>query len=213
MRPLRLDETSAADCDLRSPRPGSGRPRDPPSSAPRAAQFVFVETMPGMLACSFGIGVSNGNGLFWSLPALPGQRVGQWELSFSMRRRAECGVLRPAISEPGGREGQSTSATHVSSSRQPPISCRHSNCRRHNWCWLAVKKICPITRLPLGSMGELVETEVDERPVYLCCEGVGLSRGNRQDSFGTGREIRRRSLSPSHSILNRSLPGRFAAAG
>ena len=31
------------------------------------------------------------------------------------------------------------------------------------------QKVCPITRMALGSMGELVRVEVEGEPVFLCC--------------------------------------------
>lgn len=137
-----------------------------------AAQFVFVETMPGMFD-SVQVELTPQTGGYYPVVAglLPGQRVatsGAFLLDAETR-------LNPSLAASyfgaGAREGQSTSATQISTSDAAPDLLSTLKLSPAHLVLARRQKTCPITRLPLGSMGELVEVEVDERPVYLCCGG------------------------------------------
>lgn len=137
-----------------------------------AAQFVFLETMPGMFDCVPVELAPPAEGYHPVVSGLlPGQRVaasGAFLLDAETR-------LNPSLAASyfgaGAREGQSVATTQVSGAG--PIADLLSSLKLSPEQLLLARrqKICPITRLPLGSMGELVEIEVDQRPVYLCCEG------------------------------------------
>ncbi|MBC7854498.1 MAG: hypothetical protein IAF94_13775 [Pirellulaceae bacterium] len=137
-----------------------------------AAQFVFVETMPGMFDC-VPVELAPQAGGFHPVVSglLPGQRVassGAFLLDAETR-------LDPSLAASyfgaGAREGQSESTTQVAGTGQAADLLSTLKLSPVQLLLARRQSICPITRLPLGSMGELVEVEVDQRPVYLCCEG------------------------------------------
>lgn len=137
-----------------------------------SAQFVFVETMPGMFD-SVQVELAPPAGGYYPVVAglLPGQRVatsGAFLLDAETR-------LNPSLAASyfgaGAREGQTSSATQVSTSDAAGDLLSTLKLSPAQLVLARRQRICPITRLPLGSMGELVEVEVDERPVYLCCDG------------------------------------------
>ena len=137
-----------------------------------SAQFVFVETMPGMFdSVPVELAPQAGGNYPVIAGLLPGQRVatsGAFLLDAETR-------LNPSLAASyfgaGAREGRTTSATQVSTSETATDLLSTLKLSPAQLVLARRQKICPITRLPLGSMGELVEVEVDERPVYLCCGG------------------------------------------
>lgn len=137
-----------------------------------SAQFVFVETMPGMFD-SVPVELAPQAGGYFPVIAglLPGERVA---ISGAFLLDAET-RLNPSLAASyfgaGARGGQTTSATQVSTSDQAADLLSTLRLSPAQLVLARRQKICPITRLPLGSMGELAEVEVDERPVYLCCDG------------------------------------------
>jgi hypothetical protein len=36
---------------------------------------------------------------------------------------------------------------------------------------IARQRVCPVTGAPLGSMGDPIKVLIDDRPLYLCCQG------------------------------------------
>jgi membrane fusion protein, copper/silver efflux system len=137
-----------------------------------SAQFVFVETMAGMFDC-VPVELAPQAGGHYPVVAglLPGQRVaasGAFLLDAETR-------LNPSLAASyfgaGLREGQSVSATQVSNRDEAGDLLSALKLSPAQLVLARRQKTCPITRLPLGSMGALVEVEVEDRPVYLCCEG------------------------------------------
>jgi len=136
------------------------------------AQFVFVESMPGMFDAIPVKLASPVNGYYPVVAGLsPGQKVassGAFLLDAETR-------LNPSLAASyfgaGGRDGQNATATQVSSSLASSDLLTELKLSPRQLVLARAQKICPITRQPLGSMGELVEIEVDGREVYLCCEG------------------------------------------
>jgi len=137
-----------------------------------AAQFVFVESMPGMFDAVPVELASPVNGYYPVVAGLtPGQRVassGAFLLDAETRLNPN---LAASYFGAGGREGQVASAAQVSASSASPDLLAELKLSPRQLALARQQKICPITRQPLGSMGELVELEVDDREVYLCCEG------------------------------------------
>ena len=137
-----------------------------------AAQFVFLETMPGMFDC-VPVELAPQAGGYHPVVTglLPGQRVaasGAFLLDAETR-------LNPSLAASyfgaGAREGQNAATTQVSSTGHTGDLLSSLKLSPEQLLLARRQKICPITRFPLGSMGELVEVEVDQRLVYLCCEG------------------------------------------
>lgn len=136
------------------------------------AQFVFVESMPGMFDC-VPVQLAPQVGGYHAVVAglLPGQRVassGAFLLDAETR-------LDPSLAASyfgaGSRQGQSGAVTHVSNRDESGDLLSTLKLSPEQLVLARRQKLCPITRLPLGSMGELVEVKVEDRPVYLCCEG------------------------------------------
>jgi membrane fusion protein, copper/silver efflux system len=153
------------------------------------AQFVFVETMPGMFD-SVPVELAPPTDGYHPVIAglLPGQRVaasGAFLLDAETR-------LNPSLAASyfgaGGRDGQSTSVTHISSAEETTDLLSALKLSPTQLVLARRQKVCPITRMPLGSMGELVEVEVDERPVYLCCEGCRSRVATAKTSLGQAKE-------------------------
>jgi hypothetical protein len=135
---------------------------------------VFVERMPGMFdAVEVRLGTMQGNHYPVLAGISPGDRVatsGAFLLDAETR-------LDPALAAgyfgAGSAAGTSGSGPAVTSAGGPTSADRLAGLKlsADDRILAARQGVCPITRFPLGSMGELVAVEVDGRPVFLCCAG------------------------------------------
>ncbi|MGI8977938.1 MAG: heavy metal-binding domain-containing protein [Pirellulaceae bacterium] len=137
-----------------------------------SAQFVFVETMPGMFDC-FSVELAPQAGGYYPVVAglLPGQRVaasGAFLLDAETRLNSS---LAASYFGAGAREGQFAATPQVSSAGETGDLLSILKLSPEQLVLARRQRTCPITRLPLGSMGELVEVQVADRSVFLCCEG------------------------------------------
>jgi hypothetical protein len=147
-----------------------------------AHQIVFVESMPGMFD---GVLVELGAKEGGYLPVLsglsPGLRVassGAFLLDAETR-------LNPSLAAnyfgAGSTAGSGSSAVIASASgSQTPDLLGALNLPPDDLILARRQKVCPITRMALGSMGPLVRIEVEGEPVFLCCQAC-------QDSVRTAR--------------------------
>ena len=137
-------------------------------------KVVYVQTMPGMFD---GVEVKLGRAQGGYFPVLsglsPGERVatsGAFLLDAETRLNpalaasyfgagsvAASAEARPiALGSPAGEERPADRLTGLQLSADELALARRQG-------------VCPITRLPLGSMGELVRVEVEGQPIFLCC--------------------------------------------
>jgi hypothetical protein len=152
-------------------------------------RVVFLETMPGMFdGREVRLGAKQGG----YYPVLAGLSLGdRVATSGAFLLDAET-RLNPALAATyfgaGSAAAAGESRSIVSSSdnvSQPPDHRLAGLKLSPDELVLARRqRVCPITRLPLGSMGELVRVEVEGQTVFLCC---GACRG----------KIRKESLSAS----------------
>ncbi|MFM2095073.1 MAG: hypothetical protein RIS70_2197, partial [Planctomycetota bacterium] len=138
--------------------------------------IVFLETMPGMYdAASVEVG-SRCEGYRPVIRGLEaGQRVvtrGAFLLDAETRLNP---MLAASYFGSGSREGSNASTETLSSAapagNDNEAKLEHlkqlSDAERALAKW---QRICPVTRAPLGSMGELVRIEYQGRILFLCCE-------------------------------------------
>jgi membrane fusion protein, copper/silver efflux system len=138
-----------------------------------ALKLVFVESMPGMFD---GVVVELGTKEAGYYPVLsglePGQRIasaGAFLLDAETR-------LNPSLAASyfgaGSASAGGSSAILAGSSpaASAPDLLATLKLDADDLFLARRQKSCPITRMPLGSMGELVPIEVDGERVFLCCE-------------------------------------------
>jgi hypothetical protein len=134
-------------------------------------RIVFVETMPGMFD---GVAIETGpksGGYFPIVSGLePGQRVaaaGAFLLDAETR-------LNPALAASyfgaGSTSTPGTPGLVIAASAPTPDLLSTLKLAADDLALARRQKVCPITKMPLGSMGELVRVEVEGEPVFLCCE-------------------------------------------
>ena len=137
-------------------------------------QVVFVEKMPGMFdAVEVRLGTLQGS----HYPVLGGLSAGERVVTQGAFLLDAETRLNPALAASyfGAGSAAGTAPTPavapgLSHDRQPPEDRLAGLKLSADDRVLARRQgTCPITRLPLGSMGELVQVEVDGRPVFLCC--------------------------------------------
>lgn len=138
--------------------------------------IVFLETMPGMYDAArveVGARCEGYRPVIRGLDA--GQRVvtrGAFLLDAETRLNP---MLAASYFGSGNREGSTSSAgtlnSATSSGSENEAKLDHlkqlSDAERALARW---QRICPVTRAPLGSMGELVRIEYQGRMLFLCCE-------------------------------------------
>ena len=173
-------------------------------------RIVFVETMPGMFD---GVLVELGAAENGYRPVLSGLSAGQ--------RVAAAGAflldaetrLNPSLAASyfgaASAEGGGTSAVVAAASGgQTPDLLGALKLSDDDLVLARRQRICPITRMALGSMGALVPIEVEGETVFLCCEGCrdsvrtsvverGASRSSGNSQVDAGEErIEIRSAKP-----------------
>ncbi len=139
-------------------------------------KLVFVESMPGMFD---GIAVSLGRRCGGYYPVLTGLTAGQ--------RVATAGAflidaetrLNPALAAGyfgAGRSGISPSESNRQTSTAPSLSSAKTTSpivklSEEEQALADQQKICPVTELPLDSMGGPLPVMVAGRKVFICCAG------------------------------------------
>ena len=138
-------------------------------------RLVYVETMPGMFD---GVVVELGNqegGYYPVLSGLePGQRVATAG-AFLLDAETQ---LNPSLA--AGYFGAGSTATAGTAPSILAGGSRETSLSPDLLATLGLapddlhlarkQKICPITRMPLGSMGAPIRIDVQGEPVFLCCE-------------------------------------------
>jgi hypothetical protein len=146
-----------------------------------AHQIVFVESMPGMFdGVLVELGAKEGGYLPVRSGLSPGQRVassGAFLLDAETR-------LNPSLAASyfgaGSAAGSGSSAVVAAASGQTPDLLGALNLPPDDLLLARRQKVCPITRMALGTMGPLFRIEVEGEPVFLCCQAC-------QDSVRTAR--------------------------
>ena len=151
-----------------------------------AQRMVFVETMPGMFD---GVLVELGANEGGYLPVLaglaPGQRVasaGAFLLDAETR-------LNPSLAASyfGAGSAESSGSPAVIAAVSPvggqtPDLLGALHLSADDLLLARRQKVCPITRMALGSMGPLVCVEVEGEPVFLCCQACQKRLPNGKSS-------------------------------
>lgn len=139
-----------------------------------ALRLVYVETMAGMFD---GVIVELGTKEGSYYPVLsglqPGQRVataGAFLLDAETRLNPSLAAGYFGAGSDGAAGGSSSILAGGSPAANAPDLLATLKLAPDDLLLARRQKVCPITRAPLGSMGELVRVEVEGEPVYLCCE-------------------------------------------
>lgn len=145
-------------------------------------QVVYVETMPGMFdGVEVTLGPRNGD----TYPVLKGLTVSQRVATTGAFLIDAEARLNPSVAASYFGASQSTSATSARSSSSPPVrseavapkssspgATRLSNADQ---ALARQQKVCPVTNLPLDSMGGPLLVMVEGRKIFLCCKGCESS--------------------------------------
>jgi Cu(I)/Ag(I) efflux system membrane fusion protein len=150
-------------------------------------QIVYVERKPGVFE---GVEVKLGPRVGDYYPVVngltPGDRIAA---AGAFLVDAETRLNPAAASTYFGASGTPQSAGHSHGSAPQPAAKpqrKPSTDELKNLAQLSpedramaeAQGVCPITKLPLGSMGEPVKITLDGRPVFLCCSGC-VSKANK----------------------------------
>lgn len=136
------------------------------------AKLVFIERMPGMFD---GVAVSLGARCGEFYPVFSGLAVNDrvvtaGALLLDAESRLNAGVAGTYFGAgAGAASGGSAGRTRQGTDPEPSLdSLALSPVDR---AWAAAQRTCPVTKLPLGGMGELDRVFVRGRLIFLCCEG------------------------------------------
>jgi hypothetical protein len=66
---------------------------------------------------------------------------------------------------------QTAPATSAETSSQTEMSDAMANLSPEDRALAEAQKICPVSNEPLGSMGEPIKVTVDDRSIFVCCQG------------------------------------------
>lgn len=130
-------------------------------------RIIYVETMPGMFD---GIRVELGRRSGDVYPVLSGLQAGQRVAAMGSFLVDAESRLNPNIAvQYFGANAQT--AGRGSPPTLPQRSKKAGGLSEEDKALAKSQKDCPVTRLPLGSMGEPVFVVVKDRKVFLCCKG------------------------------------------
>jgi hypothetical protein len=139
-----------------------------------AHQIVFVETMPGMFdGVLVELGAKEGGYLPVLAGLAPGQRVasaGAFLLDAETRLNPSLAASYFGAGTAAGSGSSAVIAAASPAGGETPDLLGALNLPPDDLLLARRQKVCPITRLALGSMGPLVRVEVEGEIVFLCCE-------------------------------------------
>ena len=172
-------EIPAADLDLnRKSTPTGDRVLAVPATAVidrDDQQYVFVESMPGMFD---GTIVALGRRCGDAYPVLSGLKEGQLVASAGAFLIDAETRLNPSVASSyfGANQSSGTTSTApvqpTSTPVPPPTAAKAKSTLSPAEKALAKKqRICPVTMLPLDSMGGPVPVKLGDRTVFICCKG------------------------------------------
>jgi hypothetical protein len=164
-------EIPAAEMDT----PTSTEPQSPLVAIPESAvvdhgsrQLVFVETMPGMFdAVEVQLGRRCGNDYPVRSGLKPGQRVvthGAFLLDAETRLNPSLAVAYFGANQARSEAQPSRFQLAAQKGDKPALSSEDLKLA-------AAQAVCPVTNLPLDSMGGPLKVTVGDHTVFICCEG------------------------------------------
>lgn len=129
-------------------------------------RVVYVESMPGMFE---GVEIEVGRRAGDYYPVVRGLTAGQ--------RVAAAGAflldaetrLSPGLASAYFGAGSAASSAPSQPVRSGSATLDHFDLSAEDRALAEAQRVCPITKLPLGSMGPLVRVESEGKPVFLCC--------------------------------------------
>lgn len=140
-------------------------------------RVVFVETMPGMFD---GVEVTLGPRCGESYPVVAGLEPGQKVATIgAFLIDAEARLNPNAAASYFGAARTAAPGKEAPSSAAPQVKPLASSAKKKGESQLSAadqkladrQKVCPVTDLPLDSMGGPVAVEVDGQKVFICCQG------------------------------------------
>lgn len=137
-------------------------------------QVVYVETMPGMFdGMEVALGPRQGD----YFPVLRGLEAGQKVATYGAFLIDAEARLNPSLAAGYFGATQSNDASPARASAPtttpswPAPSAARSKLSSADQALADKQKVCPVTNLPLNSMGGPVPVEVAGRKVFICCKG------------------------------------------
>ncbi|HVW02958.1 MAG TPA: heavy metal-binding domain-containing protein [Planctomycetaceae bacterium] len=139
-------------------------------------RYVFVESMPGMFD---GTIVTLGRRCGDSYPVLAGLQQGQLVATAGVFLIDAETRLNPSVASSYFGANQSSSApaapAQPTSTPAPPPAASKTKSKTSlspaDQALVKKQRICPVTMLPLDSMGGPVPVKVGDRTVFICCKG------------------------------------------
>ncbi|MHC4398939.1 MAG: efflux RND transporter periplasmic adaptor subunit [Planctomycetota bacterium] len=130
------------------------------------SSVVYVETEPGRFEIrSVVLGPSSGNQIAILEGVNEGEQVacsGNFLIDSQMQLAGNPSLIDPTKAEPRTELDEAKSAELIAALSKLPANDR---------ALAESQQICPVTKLPLGSMGTPPKVDVNGRPVFICCKG------------------------------------------
>jgi Cu(I)/Ag(I) efflux system membrane fusion protein len=135
--------------------------------------IVFVETAPGMFD---GRAVDVGPEVDGLVSVVRGIAVGEkvavtGAFLLDAETRLNPAVASAYFGAAGGAGSTSTSSSSISRADTGQNSLDPFRLPPRDRALALLQRVCPVTRLPLGSMGAPIPIVLPDRTFYLCCEG------------------------------------------
>jgi len=159
---------------------GTASPTEPILAVPETAvidtgsrQVVYVETMPGMFD---GVEVRVGPRCGDYIPILKGLAAGQRVATAGAFLIDAEARLNPSLAAGyfganRADSGTSKPATPTAAPAKKPATAARSKLSAADRALAKKQKVCPVTDLPLDSMGGPIPVEVSGQKVFICCQG------------------------------------------
>ncbi|MFH1923550.1 MAG: efflux RND transporter periplasmic adaptor subunit [Planctomycetota bacterium] len=130
------------------------------------SSVVYVETEPGRFEIrSVVLGPTSGDEIAIFEGVMEGEQVacsGNFLIDSQMQLAGNPSLIDPTKAEPRSKTDEAQSAELVAALSKLSADDR---------ALAESQQICPVTKLPLGSMGAPPKVDVNGRPIFLCCKG------------------------------------------
>ena len=144
------------------------------------SSVVYVETEPGRFEIRLVVlGPSSGDTIAILEGVKEGEQVacsGNFLIDSQMQLAGNPSLIDPTKAIPRTELDQSKSAELIAAFSKLPADDR---------ALAESQRICPVTMLPLGSMGTPIKVDVNDTPVFICCEGCRESLLEEPDKYLT----------------------------
>ncbi len=152
-------------------------PRDAVLMAGQAS-VVYVETEPGRFEIRrVVLGPSSGDEIAILEGVKEGEQVacsGNFLIDSQMQLAGKPSLIDPTKAKPGAVEERGTASQFVAAL---------SGLSAEDRALAERQRICPVTKMPLGSMGTPPKVDVHGTPVFICCEGCREGLLNEPEKY------------------------------